>query len=161
VTALIEERRAVRAILLTPEADVLLMRIHPPHSRVHFWITPGGGLQPGESVDGGLRRELREELGLLEFQRGPLVWRRHHIFDWGDRRISQEEEYYIVLTPRFVPAMSDEVEARLLHSFRWWPVAALAACEEALTPRSLGKIVTDYLEVGPPLGPLEVERLID
>lgn len=158
---MLEERRAVRAVLLTPEEDVLLMRIHPPGSQDHFWITPGGGLAPGESVQDGLRRELREELGLLEFQIGPLVWRRHHTFDWGDRRISQQEEYYIVRAPRFDPVMSDEAEARLLHSFRWWPIAALAVSEETLTPLSLCKIVTDYLERGPPIGPLEVERLVD
>ena len=61
MTALVEERRAVRAVLLTPERDVLLMRIHPPDSQEHFWITPGGGLQPGENVEDGLRRELRKD----------------------------------------------------------------------------------------------------
>ena len=161
VSPMVVERRAVRAVLLTPEDEVLLMRIHPPNSCHHFWITPGGGLELGESAIDGLRRELREELGLLEFEIGPLVWRRHHTFDWGDQRISQKEEYYIVRAQRFDPQMSDEVEAQVLHSFRWWPAAALAASEEKLTPLSLAKIVAAYLQNGPPIGPLEVEELID
>jgi 8-oxo-dGTP pyrophosphatase MutT (NUDIX family) len=158
---MVVERRAVRALLLTPADEVLLMRIHPPASQDYFWITPGGGLELDESVADGLRRELREELGLLDFEIGPLVWRRHHTFDWGDRRISQREEYYIVRAQRFEPAMTDELEAQVLHSFRWWPAAALATSEETLTPLSLAKIVADYLTNGPPLGPLDVERLVD
>lgn len=158
---MVVERRAVRAVLLTPEDEVLLMRIHPPDGRDHFWITPGGGLELDESVADGLRRELREELGLMEFEIGPLVWRRHHTFDWGDRRISQNEEYYIVRAQRFDPEMSDGIEARVLHSFRWWPAAALATSEERLTPLSLARIVADYLKNGPPHGPLDMERLVD
>ena len=155
------ERRAVRALLLTPEDEVLLMRIRPPDGRDHFWIAPGGGLEPGESIADGLQRELREELGLVEFEIGPLVWRRHHTFNWDGRRIAQSEEYYIVRTQRFDPEMSDDVEARVLHSFRWWPAGALATSEETLTPLSLAKIVADYLRDGPPPGPLDVERLVD
>jgi 8-oxo-dGTP pyrophosphatase MutT (NUDIX family) len=62
------ERQGVRAILLTPEHEVLLMRIRPPDVEMWFWITPGGGLEPGETIEQGLRRELREELGLVQFR---------------------------------------------------------------------------------------------
>ena len=161
VTSMVVERRAVRAVVLTPEDEVLLMRIQPPDGRDHFWIAPGGGLERDESIADGLRRELREELGLLEFEIGPLVWRRHHIFDWGDRRISQNEEYYIVRAQRFDPVMLDGIEARVLHSFRWWSAASLATSEERLTPLSLAKIVADYLKDGPPQSPLDVERIVD
>lgn len=78
---LVIERDAARAILLTPSQEVLLMRIHPPDSDRHFWITPGGGLEAGESAEAGLRRELHEELGLNSFVMGPLLWRRQHTFN--------------------------------------------------------------------------------
>ena len=80
-------RQAVRALILTADHEVLLCRIHTPGGGPSFWIAPGGGLEPGETVDEGLRRELLEELGLTEFEAGPVIWRRHHTFDWGDRRI--------------------------------------------------------------------------
>lgn len=76
------------------------------------------GLERGEATEAGLRRELREELGLPSFVLGPLLWLRQHTFDWAGRRICPPERYYIVHVERFAPKMSDVVEARVLQSFR-------------------------------------------
>jgi len=161
VSQVTEHRHAVRAVLLTPDEHVLLLRIRHLTGGCHFCILPGGGLEPGESVEDGLRREMREELGLTAFELGPLVWRRHHTFDWGERRISQQEQYHVVHVDRFEPLMRDEKEAKVLDCLRWWPASALGACEEPLAPLSLATIVADYLAHGAPKAPLEVERLVD
>ena len=91
-------RRAVRALIITGEREVLLMRICLPHGGDCFWIAPGGGIEGDGLPEATLQRELAEELGLIDFAPGPAVWRRHHIFNWGGRRISQKEEYRIVHT---------------------------------------------------------------
>lgn len=157
----IEQRRAVRALILTPQRETLLFRLRPPGEARCFWIAPGGGLDPGETVEDGLRRELREELGLVDFRVGALVWRRHHIFDWGARRISQREEYRIVEVPRFEPVMTDEVEAQNVVEHRWWPVAELERIGEPLTPLSLPTILARYLGEGAPDPVPPEEVLVD
>jgi len=156
------ERDAIRAIILTPENEVLLLRIHSPDDKDRFWwITPGGGRELGEAVEDALKRELQEEVGLDEYTVGPLVWRRQHTFNWAGKRIRQSERYYIVHADRFEPRMSDPEEAKVLDRFRWWPVAELANSRELLTPLSLSDIVARYLAQGPPQEPLEAEILVD
>jgi 8-oxo-dGTP pyrophosphatase MutT (NUDIX family) len=157
----ITERNAIRAIVLTPERKVLLMRIRAPDGGDLFWITPGGGLEAGESEEFGLRRELKEELGLEQFEVGPLVWRRQHTFNWGGTRICQREQYRIVHVAEFEPRMSDAVEARVLDRFRWWHTDELAMAREPLTPRTLADIVARYLAHGAPADVTHVEVLVD
>lgn len=47
----------VRAVLLDPEDQVMLVR----HSYVPGWHCPGGGVEPGETAQDAMRREVREE----------------------------------------------------------------------------------------------------
>ncbi|BDI33725.1 DNA mismatch repair protein MutT [Capsulimonas corticalis] len=155
------ERFAIRAILLTPEREVLLLRILPDDNIEPFWIAPGGGQESGETFEETLRRELREELGLTEFAVGPVVWRREHTFRWAGRRIRQQEQYHIVHVPRFQPVMTDETEAKSLDRFQWWPAADLAQTRERLTPLSLATIVEQYMANGAPREPLALEVLVD
>ncbi len=155
------ERDAVRAILLTPDEEVLLLRIRPPGRGDPFWVAPGGGREAGETAEECLRRELQEELSLTDFVVGPLVWRRRHTFDWAGRRVRQREQYHIVHVDRFSPVITDEVEAKSIDRFHWWPVCDLAHSQERLTPLSLAAIVHDYIAQGPPQTTPAVEVLID
>jgi len=152
------ERRAVRAILLTPDHEVLLIRIQPREGPA-FWVMPGGGIEPGEEPADALRRELREELGLAQCEPGPVVWLRHHTFDWDGRRLSQREEYRIVPVQRFDARMLDANEARFVTELKWWKVADLARAAERLTPLAIADIVQGYLANGAP-DPLPPEEVL-
>ncbi len=56
------ERDAARAIVLTPQHEVLLLRIRAPQGGDWLWITPGGGLEAGESIEAGLARRSTHRL---------------------------------------------------------------------------------------------------
>jgi 8-oxo-dGTP pyrophosphatase MutT (NUDIX family) len=140
-------RECVRAILLTPQREILLLRIREPGTDEYFWITPGGGREAGESVEETLRRELNEEVGLRTFEMGPLIFQRQHTFEWAGKSIRQNELYFVVTARKFEPKMSDEVEATTLDCFRWWPVSELRHSVEKTAPRHLVDIVTGYLDL--------------
>lgn len=144
----VHDRRAVRAILLTPKREVLLMQLRESPSAKGFWVTPGGGVQEGESDEKALRRELHEELGLSGFAIGPVILRRDHTFNWLGRRIRQREQLYLVEATRFEPQMSDADEARATAGFRWWTLDELRATTESVTPRRLVEIVEGWLHAG-------------
>jgi len=160
VTKSVIERDAVRAIVLAEPAAVLLMRIRSPEGKL-FWITPGGGVDPGESTEAALRRELREELGIEPLEVGPLVWRRQHTFTWGERRLCQRELFHVVRMTRFEPRMSDAAEAAWYDRFQWWTLAELREPTEEVVPSSIADIVSRYLAHGSPSEPPDWEVLVD
>ncbi|MDP9465373.1 MAG: NUDIX domain-containing protein, partial [Actinomycetota bacterium] len=67
-------RQAVRALVIDPDQRVLLVRFEFPTAT--RWALPGGGLEPGEDHLDALRRELEEELGLVDAVIGPQIWHR-------------------------------------------------------------------------------------
>jgi 8-oxo-dGTP pyrophosphatase MutT (NUDIX family) len=156
--ASLTERPTVRAILLTPDNEILLLRARNSDGRL-FWVTPGGGIEEGETVEAALRREMQEELGLDRYRLGPLVWRRHHIFDWDGERLSKREQYHILHVDRFDAAMLDEAEAHHFVELKWWQVTELGSAPDPVVPASLSKIVMDFLETGPP-DPLPPEEVL-
>ncbi len=51
-------------VLLRPDGDFLLTSRPPGKVYEGYWEFPGGKLEPGESVEQALRRELHEEIGI-------------------------------------------------------------------------------------------------
>ena len=153
------QRKAVRAVIITPDHRVLLIKVQEPVAGFQLWIAPGGGLNPDESDEEGLRREIAEETGAMNFCLGPPVWTRKHEFSWNGRSYSQNEVYYLVQADQFDPVMDVEAapgEAAAFHEFHWWSIDAIAKSEEKFAPRNLHCLLESIAKNGPPDKPIAV-----
>jgi TDG/mug DNA glycosylase family protein len=147
-------RQGVRALVLDRADRVLLVRFEDTLGT--WWSTPGGGVEPGETDAHALERELAEEVGLDDYELGPLIWTREHWLVNPTRWGGQREHHYLVRVEAFDPRpafTSAELVAEGVHEARWLAVDEL----ERLTtgPRRLGRLVRDLLEHGPPVEPLD------
>ncbi|MGE0811077.1 MAG: Nudix family hydrolase [Immundisolibacter sp.] len=65
-------------VLRRADGDVLLSQRMAGTHLAGYWEFPGGKLEPGETPQAALARELREELGIEIVAAEPLIRHRHH-----------------------------------------------------------------------------------
>ena len=158
-------RRSARAIILDENDHVLLCRFvspHPavPHGAQGVWAAPGGGMEPGEDGPAALRRELREETGLVTTTDPPHVWRQVVVAaDHAPGFDGLVNDYFLVRATHFEPRgdfSDDQLAAEHLGTFRWWQLSEITgyAGPDLFSPRDLATPLTDLLTSGVPAGPV-------
>ncbi len=93
-------------VLVRPDGDFLLTSRPPGKVYEHYWEFPGGKLEPGETVEQALRRELQEEIGItigavqpwkVELVDYPHALVRLHfckVFDWtGEMHMHEGQQF--------------------------------------------------------------------
>lgn len=141
-----EPRTAGRGVVIASSGRVLLIRGVDPADpgRGGFWFTPGGGIDVGESIEAGTRRELREELGLRVDRLGPVLMYRTDRFRLGGVQYHQHETLFLVaVDDEFEPAPEalEALEASVITTFAWHSPADLRASSEAVYPAQLADLV--------------------
>ncbi|WP_072476567.1 NUDIX domain-containing protein [Amycolatopsis australiensis] len=97
-------RESARGVVFDPDGRVVLLR-HEDAAPVDprdpgllvYWGPPGGGIEPGETAEKALARELFEETGLTDVEIGPCVWRREGEFRLPDPVLARER-YFVCRT---------------------------------------------------------------
>jgi 8-oxo-dGTP pyrophosphatase MutT (NUDIX family) len=154
--AVIVERTAVRALIVDDDGCVLMMQVVNPSTAGPIWITPGGGLDPGEPHEDALRREVAEELGLelAPEDIGPAIWVRTVDFSWDGQAIHQDETFHLVRRPRFTPERCTDEGLDFPH--RWWSAAEIETSVEQFAPDGLAARLARLLAGPPPAAPIDV-----
>ena len=153
-------RPTARLIALDPAGRVLLFRClddavsdpNDPRRPLVFWITPGGGVEPGETFEDAARRELREETGIAAATIGPCMLERDDVGqhpDYGDQDILYRGWHFLVrLTADETARLDPAAMARSGYAtHRWWTLDGLDDAAEAIWPEELPAIVRRLLAV--------------
>jgi 8-oxo-dGTP pyrophosphatase MutT (NUDIX family) len=126
-----------RLLLIAYEADIDVDPARPGLRR--FWFTPGGGLEPGESREAALRRELEEEIGVADIGPAPVVARRETpLLLFRQKRFVRESYHLVRLpSPAIDTARLAETEDNPVLGVRWWPLDELERADDPVEPRGL------------------------
>lgn len=160
-------RESARAVLLNRDERLLLFQfsfpgITQPGSPDDgpLWVTVGGAVEPGESDQQTLRREIWEETGIDSFDVGPLVWVREiELVEHGTPLTSRERYYLVRLSdnPQITLANFSQWEQDNCHGYRWFSVDELVSERLSFRPPQMGLYLRELLDGRVPTEPLRIE----
>jgi 8-oxo-dGTP diphosphatase len=101
--------RLVAAALILRDGHVLIGQRRCDQPMASLWEFPGGKIEPGESPQQALARELAEELG-IRAEVGPAVTRIRHNYRHGG---AVDLQFFTVR------AFSGEIDNRIYQQVRW------------------------------------------
>jgi 8-oxo-dGTP pyrophosphatase MutT (NUDIX family) len=147
-----QHRETARILLTNSSGEFFLLLTHfdPEVGLPPRWITPGGGIDAGETPIEAAVRELWEETGIAVSQEalgeklGEIAGR----WAWGDglNHHTYVDHFYKLKVEDFDlddSGWTDD-ERRDVLEFRWWSLADLKATGEQIGPHGLADLISNH-----------------
>ena len=141
----VRTRPTARVIVLDEHGRALMFftKGSVPAQRTR-WITPGGGVDPGETAHDAAVRELFEETGMVADDLGSAVAVLDTAVDYpGGDHDRVHAEYFLLRTSAFTPSSENWTESEHIDvlAHRWWSAAGLATTQDEYEPAELVELI--------------------
>lgn len=124
-------RPSARVVLADRDDRILLIRIvddgmlqvpDDPPAPPTYWIAPGGGAEPDETLVETARREVFEETGIADFHLGDELYVRETVFVLRGERLLAVEHFFAGWVDDAGVSLEhlDPLERGVIVEHRWW-----------------------------------------
>ena len=139
-------RHTSRILLIADSGRALLLLTRAPDSsNWRRWVTPGGGVDPGESHREAALRELTEETGLIADDVGEMVYSETIPLPYDEAiyPAAYQEFFVLRVDSEFEPDTSGWTESERIDvtDWRWWSAEELEAATEPFEPAILPQLM--------------------
>jgi len=141
----VKHRATARILLIDDKNMIFLLKTHfdPEVGLPPRWLTPGGGIDDGESTLEAAVRELFEETGMIvrPEELGEPVLVTSGRWDWadGENYHTYTDTIFELQVNHFEPDVSGFTteELRDILEYRWWTIEEVLGSEDLFAPHDL------------------------